>query len=238
MAQEAKAGDVRAGVDPNLDHRLGRALIQGRHHADRAIDGLCGDPFELDSGRDDPKPEGFGEHQVVADLGAGVRNDLLRMDEAGDHQSVLRLGVVDAVAPDDGGAGLPDLIGAPLEDQAQDAEGQLRGGEADEVQGEDRPRPHGVDVAERVGGGHRPAGVGIVDDGSDEVHRLDDGQVVGELIHGGVIGRLRPDEESRIGERGQLTQHLSQVRRTDLAGSPRAVRQRRESNGFLRVRHP
>jgi hypothetical protein len=61
--------------------------------------------------------------------------------DAGDRQAVLRLGVVDRVAADDGGAGGRHHVVAPAQDLAQHVAAEALEREGDEVQRGDRPPP-------------------------------------------------------------------------------------------------
>ena len=57
---------------------------------------------------------------------------------------------------------------------------------------------HGVDVAQRVGGGNLSEDIGVIDDGREEVDRLHERQLGRELIHSGVVGCVEADQNVRI----------------------------------------
>jgi hypothetical protein len=65
---------------------------------------------------------------------------------------------------------------------------------------------HRVDVGERVGGRDRAEEPRIVDDRREEVDGLDDGRAAAEAVDRRVVRRLVPDEQVRVGGRGQLLQ--------------------------------
>jgi len=77
-------------------------------------------------------------------------------------------------------------------------EGEGAGGKPNNIQGGQRARAHGVDIRESVGGGDGAEPVGVVDDGREEVDRLDQGQIVAEAVHSGIVVRRMTDENVRI----------------------------------------
>ena len=101
------------------------------------------------------------------------------------------------MAADHGASGLDHLREAAGENAL---EGRDVGfvGEANERQRSQRLTTHGVDVAERVGGGDLAEDVGIVDDGSEEVDRLDERRLRRELIHAGIVGMIEADQNVRV----------------------------------------
>ncbi len=52
---------------------------------------------------------------------------------------------------------------------------------------------HGIDVAQRIGGGDLAEGVGIVHHGSEEVHGLDQREVGSDFVDAGVVGVIEAD---------------------------------------------
>ena len=122
------------------------------------------------------------------------------MNDAGDRHAVLDLFVDDAVAADDHRAALFDLIGAAFEDLAEDGDIHLALGKADDVHAGLGLAAHGVNIAQRVGRGNLAEEIGIVDDGREEVHRVDDRQVGAQTIHPGVVGGFGADQHVGIVE--------------------------------------
>jgi hypothetical protein len=107
-------------MNADLDHRLAGRAIEGRHEPDHLADRLLGVLPLLRRGRDDPEAERLREDEDVASLGAGVRDDTVRVDEAGDREAVDRLVGLDRVPADDVDPGLLCLVGASLEDPRED----------------------------------------------------------------------------------------------------------------------
>jgi hypothetical protein len=229
VAEEAEACDVGERVDGSArGQRLARPPVEGGHDAHRTVDETRLRHAALDGGGDDAGAERLGEQELVTGASTHVAQHLLRMDEPGDRQTVLGLGVVDAVAAQDGRARLGGGVGPAAQDLSQHLHRQLADREAHEVQREERPRAHRPDVGEGVGCGDAPEDERIVDHGREEVHRLDDGLGRGEPVHGRVVTRLVPDERARVLGARKAAQNLRQIRRADLAGSARAMGERGE----------
>jgi hypothetical protein len=71
-----------------------------------------------------------------------------------------------------------------------------------------------VDVAHGVGGGDGAESIGIVHDGREVVHALDQRQIVGHAVDARVVGGVGADEHRGIVGCRQAAQHLRQVLRT------------------------
>ena len=109
--------------------------------------------------------------------------------------------------------------------------GQL--GEAAEVEREERPAAHRVDVGERVGGGDAAEAPRVVADRGDEVGGGDEGAAVAavcEQIHAGIVGGLRAHQHpagssaaregtAPRGRRHEGRDEVEEVPRTDLRRS-------------------
>ena len=83
--------------------------------------------------------------------------------------------------------------------------------------------PHGIYVAEGVGGGNGPELKGVVGNGREEIHRQDEGRLIVDAVNGGVIARLGAHQQVRVGKLGKLAQDLYQVLQRNLGGSTGAV---------------
>ncbi len=195
MADEAEARDVGQGVDSSLalgGDYFGSRLVQRCHGGDRRVDpGLPG-CFLLDGSRDHPRAEGFGEQQSVAGLCAAVGENSLGINQAGDGVSELGFVVADAVSADNRATGFHHLGKSAGQDSLQNGEIAFFR-KADQGQGGERTSAHGVDVAERIGGGNLPERVRVIHDGREEVGGLHQCGVRADLIHAGVVGVIEAD---------------------------------------------
>ena len=87
---------------------------------------------------------------------------------------------------------------------------------------------HGEDVVERVRGGDRAEITRVVDDGWEEIDREDERALVVELVDGGVVARIEPDEEVLRLRRHESAQQLLESRSGVLGRAPAGRRQIRE----------
>jgi hypothetical protein len=142
------------------------------------------------------------------------------VDGAGDGVAELDFVVGDAVAAQNGAAGLVHFLGAALEDGAQVVQVAL-GGVRQDGERRDGPPAHGVHVAQRVGRGDGAEGLGIVHDGREEVHGLHQGKLRRQLVHAGIVGGVKPDQHVLVGPTGHGGQYLVQNLWTELGRSTR-----------------
>src|ERR1035438_8036149 len=108
------------------------------------------------------------------------------MDHAGYRVAKFCFLVADAVASHDCASGFDHLRQAAGQDALEDLDISLVG-EADQSERGERLSAHGIDIAERIGGGDLAEDVWIVDDGGEEIHRLDERRLRRELIHASVV---------------------------------------------------
>ena len=85
------------------------------------------------------------------------------------------------VPADDDRAGFVDRVVSALQHCRQHFEREAIGGIGDDVERRERLAAHGVDVGKRVRRRDAAERVGIVDDWGEEVHRLDQREVIAEL---------------------------------------------------------
>ncbi len=97
----------------------------------------------------------------------------------------------------------------------------------------ERLSSHGVDVGQRVGGCDAAKGVWVIDDGREEVHRLNEGNLVGQRENTGIVECLPAYEEPRVSLTRQWCECAREVPRTHLGGSTRAPGERGESEELL-----
>jgi hypothetical protein len=87
-----------------------------------------------------------------------------------------------------------DLVGAAADDLRHCLLRQAIG-EDGEVEGEEDIATHSVDVACGIGCGDRTIGIGIVDDGSEEIGGKDQCALFIEGENGCIVGLLQADED-------------------------------------------
>ena len=228
VPEEPEAGDVGAGVHLEApEHARGRG-VERRHALDRGRVLGRAPRAALERRRDDPRAERLGQDERIAGPRPYVAQDAVRMHQSGHRHAELDLLVDDGVTADDHHARLLRLGEAAAQDVGQDLQGDAALREARDVERRLRLAPHGVDIGEGVGGRDRAELEGVVDDGREEVHRLHERQVGRDAEHPGVVGGRGADQQIRVHHRRERAEDLRQVRRTQLAGSTRRARPRRQ----------
>ena len=157
----------------------------------RVADG-GGDEVCFDGGREHAAAERLGEHQHIARLRADIFEDAVGMDESRDAQAVLWLVILNGVAARDDASGL-DGFGMPTLQNGANVLFRQAVRHAQKVHREFRLAAHGVHVAQRVRRGDLTEEIRIVHNGGEEVDRLDDGDLVGDAVHGGVVAAVVAD---------------------------------------------
>ena len=191
MAQKAKSGNIRTGVDLRaFGHGLRCVGVQPGHRANQTVILLRLQQVCLGSGGQDAGAEGFGQNQRVSRSGAHVSQSLAWMDIAGDAQAVFRLIVLNGVAPGDDAACLHRFLVAALQNFP---DGLLRetAGDAQQVHGHGGPPPHGVHVTEGVGRGDLPEPEGVIHNRGEEIHGMNGGDLVGNAVNTGVVAGVK-----------------------------------------------
>ena len=100
-------------------------------------------------------------------------------------------------------------------------------GKSHDVQGRERPAPHGKNIGERIGGGDLAVSKWIVHNRREEIDGLHERTMSIQTINAGVIERVRIDEHFRVRGNWKLTQNLRQGLLAQLGSSPRAGGERR-----------
>ena len=81
VADEAESRDVCRRSHADLHHRLAARAVELPHRGDSAGDGFVVGDARLGRRRDDAGAERLRQHQFVADLGGGVRDDVVGVDD-------------------------------------------------------------------------------------------------------------------------------------------------------------
>ena len=166
----------------------------------------------LERGGDRPHAERLGQHERVARARAGVGQHAVRVRRRpstarpyfGSGSSIEWPPTTDAPAA-------RHDVEAAAQDLAQDVAAEPLEREGDDVQRRERRAAHRVDVGERVGRGDAPEVVGVVDDGGEEVDRLDEREVVAQPEDGRVVARGRADEQPGSVAAGRSAHDRQQV---------------------------
>jgi len=240
VAEEAEAGDVCDRVDGGRMARFEIVKSVGGVTIERGHGGGCGgDPrgrgfLLFDRGGDHTGADGLGENERVAGLGADIFPDFTGMDGAGDGVAKLQFIVADGVATNDSAIRFRHFGEAAAENLFEDR-GIAIAGKRENGERRDGTAAHGVDVAERVGGGDLAEFEGIVDDGREEVDRLHDGKIRSEAVNGRVVAGFKTDKAIGIGLRREFIERGFEDTRAEFRGATGGFGSGREANWLLGV---
>ena len=96
-------------------------------------------------------------------------------------------------------------------------------GNAQQVQSQLGLAAHGIHVGQGVGSGDLAEKPGIIHHGREEVHSLDQGQVIGNLVNGSIIALVEANQQVGIIVDLQTFQQLSQHTGADLCAAAAAA---------------
>ena len=223
-------------------HRLGRGAIQRRHDPDRLVELPLGEqalaekppgafPGErVGASRADRHADSqrLRQHERVARPRPGVARDPRFLRQARHGEAVNRDVEVDRMTSAHDRSRLGHLLDSSPQDFLQDFRRESRRRKRRERERQDRTRPHRVDVGESVGGGDLPEEKRVIHDGREEVHRLHENLSRPDPVDSRVVGMDVPYQQVRVRRGRKLREKRGKVELTDLAGSTRARRERRE----------
>ena len=86
-------------------------------------------------------------------------------------------------------------------------------------QGRQRSAAHCPYVVDRIERGDPPVVKRVVNNRSEKVHSLHEGQIIAQLIHSGVVRRFKTDEQVRIMWNVQFPQNLGEYARREFRRS-------------------
>ena len=123
---------------------------------------------------------------------ANIFEDAVGMDESRDAQAVLWLVILTGVDARDDASGL-DGFGMPTLQNGANVVFRKAVRHAQKVHRHSWLAAHGVHVAQRVRRGDLAEEIRIIHNGGEEVDRLNDGDLVGDAVHGGVVTAVVAD---------------------------------------------
>ena len=148
----------------------------------------------------------FGDNDLIAGFGPGVREEEVRMRPPRNCQAVLQLGIDNGVPADNQRSGFVHFLLTAGENFSQHLERQLAGRKRDDVECRHWLAAHGVDIGQRICRGDLTEIERIVDNRREEIHCLYQRDVVGQAKDPSIVERLAADEQSWISlfrKRGQ-----------------------------------
>ena len=231
VPEQPEPRHVRAARRPRGDGGPRRRRVARGHRRHGRRDEVVLRGADLDRCRGDPDAERLGEHQRVAVAQAGVAQDPVRVRLADHREPVLGLRIVHAVPADHDEPTLRRDLGAAREHLGEQGRRQVGRRPGHQVQREQRAAAHRVHVRRGVLRRDPPPRARVVDERGEEVRRRHEGAVGVQPPHGGVVARLRADEQLRSGRRGEGAQDLRQQAGGELARAPGPVAELGETAG-------
>src|SRR5262245_48003317 len=155
------------------------------------------------------------------------------MDGSGDCHAIFDFLVDDAVASDDHSATFFHFVGAsaPTIAMHRDVYFPLR--KANNVHAGLRFTAHGIDIAQRISSGDLAKNIRVIDDGSEKIDGVDDGEVGTKTIDPRIVGGFGSDQHVGVVKLGQAVQNLHEVGGAELGGSTSCLDLLRQPNGFI-----
>ena len=216
MAKEAEPGHIGGRVYRVFPADRSGGLVQGRHRGNGSgqILGFClAHPV---GGTKEPHAQSFGQDQPISGSAGVVGVEMVRIHKAGHGEAVLHAGVGDGVAARKDPACLRYFFGTALQDRPQNVQIHALG-EADQIQRGLDLTTHRVDIAQGVCRCDLPKDIGIFHHRREEIHRLHQGDVLGDLVHRRVVFAVVAHQQVRIlPAAGQLFEDAAQHTRAEL----------------------
>ena len=167
----------------------------------------------LNRRRDNAGAQSFGEDEHISGARSAIRQNSVRMNCTGDGISELDFFITNTVSTNDGASRFDHFREAACEDLPQNLQIFLLG-KTDDGQLTERPAAHGVNITEGIDRRNLSKGERVIDDGSEKIHRLHQGELGRKFIHPGIVGGVKSDENIRVKLLWQLSKDGVQRRRT------------------------
>lgn len=221
MPEQTKARDIGGGMGAMSHHQLGRRPVQRRHRRYHDISRFPGSRLPFDCRGNYPGAERFGQEQDIPRFGAGVGNDLVRIDYAGHCDAEFQLLVLDRMSAHNHSSRLR-YFGVPAFKYLRKNPERERHRKADNIQGSQRPSPHRENIGQGIGRRDLAERKGVIHDRRKKVHRLDQRLSLADPENARVIGCTKPDQQVRVRSLRQRLKSFRQHRRRQFGGSTRA----------------
>jgi hypothetical protein len=82
-----------------------------------------------------------------------------------------------------------------------------------------RRAAHGIDIGDGIGSGDLAEDIGIIHHRREEIDRLNQRNIIADLIDTGIVGRVKADKYVFVGEFGDIAQNLRKRSRRELCRS-------------------
>ena len=177
VAEKAEPGHVRQRMCADRGDDFRRLTVECGHEFCCFTNGAEFVLTELRGGDDDPYAERLGQDQKISRLCPGIRHHALRVNRPNHRKPVDRLFGLDGMTADNVDPGFVRFRRRAAQDFAQHGRRQRIFREPDQVQCGQRPPAHRVNIAQRIGRGHRAEIVRMIHDRREKIRGQHQAQV-------------------------------------------------------------
>ena len=178
-----------------------------------------GSGLPLDGSGNDAAAERLCQDQAIADSGGIVADNLLRMDQTGNSQPVLQLFILNRMTADEADTCFFHGILTTAENFCQNISPQSAGREKQQIQGGNRPAPHGKYIGDGVGRSDPAKGKRIIHQGGYDISRLYEGATLRYPVNTRIVGAADADQQIRIRRCRNSSKYVGKARRAEFSGS-------------------
>src|SRR6202521_3672429 len=235
MTEQAEPGHIRHGVDGCLGWRYFFQLLQrgsgGAIERGHGSDGGrerfgCG-AILFQRSRYNASPERFCEEQSVSGASADIPPNSVGIDQSRYCITEKHVFIANRMAANDAALRFIHFHKAAAHNLFENFRIAFFGKPDDGKRG-NRPASHGVDVAERVGGGDLTEKLRGIHDRREKIDGLDEREAFAEQVDSCVIVRIKAHENVGIGLTGQFAQDEVERCGIQFCGASRGLCHRRE----------
>src|SRR5258705_7695639 len=164
-------------------------------------------------------------------MGAGIREYGGRGDRVGARITELDFEILDGVTAEQRDPRLAEFVEAAAENGADRFRFEAFFRKCCDRQRRQRPAAHRIDVADGIGGGDLAVAVWVVDNRREKIDGLDERRAALPPVHTRIVRGPEVDQDTVVGGRGNVTQHLSELACGEFARSTSAGNHLRQTHG-------
>ena len=216
---QAKPGDIGGPMDIEFLGCFRGCPVQGRYGFNAGVQRVLGNQVFQVGIKDHGAAQGFGQNEVVSDLGTAVFPNFIRVHQAVDSQAEFGFSVVDAVAAGQYSPRLCDFVQSTGYDLVHDLRFQFLRGKRNQVEAGNGGSAHGVHVTDGIGSSDLAELKGVVHRRRDVVGGHDQGDFVRQFVDPGIVTGFHAHQQAGIFVRWQRQQHFVEPDRVDFSCS-------------------
>ena len=198
MAKQSESSDVGCAPRANRECRSTRFAIEFFHPLQHHALWLRRKLTSLGCRRENSVSDWFCEHELVTCFGTGVGEKKIGVCASRHSQAVLQLGVNDCVSANDESTSFVQFLLSARKNCGQYVERQILGWKCDDVHRGKRLTTHCVDIGQGIRSGDLAEIERVVHNGREKIHRLHEGEIVGQPKDPGVVEGLATYQQAGI----------------------------------------